>query len=669
MEDQELIALYVRGRDHEAFAKLVERHASLVVSVATRRAGSRDLADDVAQNVFTLLARKAPKLTRHPTISGWLHRTTLYETAKMLESDKRRKKREDAYHQLEENSPKTGADTDWQYILPHLDQALNKLSSRDRDIILLRYYQNKSFREIGMLLSKSEAASRMQNCRALERLAKFLNGKQMRVVAVSALASALEASFSETTLALHHHQWAQHALSVANGGALSAGISVLSSLFTLKWVAVGSGILVIGVLAVLAVLGPFKWNGQNDRQNLKRAAEGGFALQLQRTFAGSDESDYWDEDAHYELIQDWWDRSPFVELDDRPDINLFAKGLQLRDLAIVYAGIEDDEVPRIEDEIQRLWKGSTTLANAHTVVDQQRNDPALGIQAIRITPFDASSMLQEFKHSIESILGLKRSFKLFSIFRNYSYFGSFGRLEVLAQINTQASPEVRYEVRDPFTGGCYRSGKTSVDNFEFHFGELAEPRDNPETRWKPPLPPEESWSHLQFLDDKRTLTTPAAEKLDLSVEEALQAQEHLDRWFASMTATGRKHISELPAPNQETTSFRIGPFPQEAKAVTKDLEESLVKDLGTAKAGALLDLFPFSNYFADRGRYVVEVDFTDGLRGLERDFPLGSFDSDQSMRANYKVLDSATGKEEGSGQASYKIFVERFGDLLEVKEN
>lgn len=47
-----------------AFAALTERYAGLVYSAALRRTGSPEVAEEVAQNVFTILARKAPRLLR-----------------------------------------------------------------------------------------------------------------------------------------------------------------------------------------------------------------------------------------------------------------------------------------------------------------------------------------------------------------------------------------------------------------------------------------------------------------------------------------------------------------------------------------------------------------------------------------------------------------------------
>src|SRR6476646_7173615 len=63
--DSELLCRYVEARCEDAFAELVRRHVNLVYSAALRQVnGDAHLAQDVAQNVFADLARKAATLSR-----------------------------------------------------------------------------------------------------------------------------------------------------------------------------------------------------------------------------------------------------------------------------------------------------------------------------------------------------------------------------------------------------------------------------------------------------------------------------------------------------------------------------------------------------------------------------------------------------------------------------
>ncbi|MDA0813221.1 MAG: sigma factor, partial [Verrucomicrobia bacterium] len=78
--DSELLANFVSHRDEDSFEALVDKYLPLVLGVAIRRTGSRAIAEEIAQNVFTLLAQKARRLRSHPTIGGWLMKTTAFES-------------------------------------------------------------------------------------------------------------------------------------------------------------------------------------------------------------------------------------------------------------------------------------------------------------------------------------------------------------------------------------------------------------------------------------------------------------------------------------------------------------------------------------------------------------------------------------------------------------
>ena len=70
------------GRTEAAFQKIVERLGPLVHSSALRRTGSQTIAEEITQNVFTSLARKAERLVRHPSVMAWIFKTTRFEASK-----------------------------------------------------------------------------------------------------------------------------------------------------------------------------------------------------------------------------------------------------------------------------------------------------------------------------------------------------------------------------------------------------------------------------------------------------------------------------------------------------------------------------------------------------------------------------------------------------------
>src|SRR5258708_2009982 len=123
--DAELLRCYVEDRSEPAFTALVERHMGLVYSVALRRVGGdAHLAKDVAQKVFSDLARKAGPLTRHSGLSSWLYVSAYMASAAVVRGEQRRKARETEAHIMESTLTSTGTDADLTRLRPLLDDVV-----------------------------------------------------------------------------------------------------------------------------------------------------------------------------------------------------------------------------------------------------------------------------------------------------------------------------------------------------------------------------------------------------------------------------------------------------------------------------------------------------------------------------------------------------------------
>lgn len=172
--DTELLRRYSHARSEAAFTELVQRHMQLVYSVALRQLnGDIHLAHDATQVVFTALARKARALEHHSTLTGWLYVSTHLAAAQLVRTEQRRRIRETTAEAMNMNAtPETGRVTD--SLLPIVERVLIELKDRERDAIMMRFLEQRSFADIARALQTSEDGARKRVDRALEKLRKLL---------------------------------------------------------------------------------------------------------------------------------------------------------------------------------------------------------------------------------------------------------------------------------------------------------------------------------------------------------------------------------------------------------------------------------------------------------------------------------------------------------------
>ena len=247
-QDRELLRQYVRENSDEAFAALVSRHVNLVYSAALRKTGNPVAAEEVTQAVFVILAKKANGLMRHTALSGWLYQAARLTAANFLRTEIRRTRREqEAYMQSLSNQTEPEI---WPQIMPLLEDAMGRLGEKDRNALALRFFEGKSFQEIGAAFGMSENAARKRTNYALEKLRTYFS--QCGVTSTTeTIAGAISAnSIQAAPVALAK---SVTAVAIAKGAAAS-GSSLTLAKGTLKIMAWTKArtVMVIGVSVVLA---------------------------------------------------------------------------------------------------------------------------------------------------------------------------------------------------------------------------------------------------------------------------------------------------------------------------------------------------------------------------------------------------------------------------------
>jgi RNA polymerase sigma factor (sigma-70 family) len=193
MEDSELLRSYLVNHSEAAFGALVAKHVDLVYSAALRQTrGDHHRAKEATQMVFIGLAKKASALVEHPALEAWLYRSTRLAAADSFRREMRRREHENASAIDSAVTPDDSETLHWEALRPLLDDAMSQLSERDREAIVMRYFANHPFVEVGRRLGLSENAARMRVERALEKLRGklFVKGIRSKGAALAAILSA-----------------------------------------------------------------------------------------------------------------------------------------------------------------------------------------------------------------------------------------------------------------------------------------------------------------------------------------------------------------------------------------------------------------------------------------------------------------------------------------------
>jgi len=200
--DLDLLREFTRDHSQDAFSALVKRHVNLVYSAALRQVRSPQLAEEVAQSVFADLARDAAKLGSGTgfqpvgSLTPWLFAVTRRTAIDVIRKESRRQLREQTavgMNAMNAAESSAGVPPAWSEIEPLLDEGVSALDETDRAAVLLRYFENKSLREVGIALDVSDDTAQKRVSRAVERLRDFFSKRNVTVGA-SGLAVVISAN-------------------------------------------------------------------------------------------------------------------------------------------------------------------------------------------------------------------------------------------------------------------------------------------------------------------------------------------------------------------------------------------------------------------------------------------------------------------------------------------
>ena len=258
MDDHSLLKEFAQNQSQDAFRELVDRHLRMVYGAAHRIVRDVHLAEEVAQNVFTLLAKKAAGIVPPQVVAGWLYNSTRHLAMHCVRSEQRRREREETAATMHLNH----FEPDAAWVMDHLEEALAELESFERDALVLRFLEDRNFRDVGQELGVSEDAARMRVNRAVDSIRSVF---QRRGVSISTI------GFAATVAAASAAPPAGLAVSVASAGLAATFSTTATQGVLMHWLTSKT----TAVVAAAALAGGTTY-----------VAQSGETARLQQTVAG-----------------------------------------------------------------------------------------------------------------------------------------------------------------------------------------------------------------------------------------------------------------------------------------------------------------------------------------------------------------------------------------------
>lgn len=160
--------------DPTRFRPLYERHYEPIFRFIHRRTADMDLSADLCSQVFLkAMQRLGTYQFRGVPFSAWLFRIASNEVAQHFRNAKQDRTVSVEDNQLGDMAEELD-DGDSETLRRHLLMALNHLKEDDLQLIEMRFFEQRPFKEIADILGITENNAKVKTYRILERMKRFM---------------------------------------------------------------------------------------------------------------------------------------------------------------------------------------------------------------------------------------------------------------------------------------------------------------------------------------------------------------------------------------------------------------------------------------------------------------------------------------------------------------
>jgi RNA polymerase sigma-70 factor (ECF subfamily) len=181
--EEQLLLERIRAGDDSGFEQLVREHTDKVLGLAWRMLGSREEAEDLAQEAFLRLHRSLADFRGESRVSTWLYRTTTRLAIDHLRRERLKRKlfffrrdneAPDPVDIAGDTRPDPARELQSREAMRMLRKSLGRLSPRQQVIFTLRHYEGLPLKEIAEHLGLETGTVKAHLHRAVTQLRQDL---------------------------------------------------------------------------------------------------------------------------------------------------------------------------------------------------------------------------------------------------------------------------------------------------------------------------------------------------------------------------------------------------------------------------------------------------------------------------------------------------------------
>ncbi len=164
-------------KDPQAFGELYEKYFDRIFNYIFRQTDDEELTDDLCSQTFVNALNNLDKYEfRGFPFSAWLYKIAGNEVNKHYRKNKGKKIFSIEELKVRELVEQTADDWD-EELINRLIQYMNDLPTDMIQVLELRFFEDKDFKEIAFILDMTESGAKMRTYRALDKLRTNFNLK------------------------------------------------------------------------------------------------------------------------------------------------------------------------------------------------------------------------------------------------------------------------------------------------------------------------------------------------------------------------------------------------------------------------------------------------------------------------------------------------------------